>query len=126
MVSAAPIAAMTAVNAGNAARAAHRAYCEKLVNSYDASTATVDQAREYAKCVYTLYGDGQPLDPVAVLLLKATILLAFAGGAIGAWHGHRKEGLFGAACFGVLGLASGPVLVGVLALLFAALAFLVS
>ena len=53
------VAATVASNIALAqAEEARQIACQSYVQNYQSSGATVDQMRQYASCVYTLYGDG--------------------------------------------------------------------
>ena len=53
---------VAATAAGNIALAqaeeARQIACQSYVQNYQSSGATIDQMRQYASCVYALYGDG--------------------------------------------------------------------
>ena len=53
------VAATAASNLALAqAEEARQIACQSYMQNYQSSGATVDQMRQYASCVYTLYGDG--------------------------------------------------------------------
>ena len=104
------LSAAAIANSNAALSAARRAECMQLVNGYEHDTATVAQSREYAGCVFRLYGNGEPLSGPEVLALKIAVVVALIGVGVGAWVG-REDG-WGFAIFGaVLGAIILPALV---------------
>lgn len=100
-MSATAIAISSAASASAAAASARarKAECMVRLEQYDVKTATVEQARDYASCVYTLHGSGEPLDPASAMLLKICIILVLAGAAVGGYRGWNYDGLIGAFFF---------------------------
>lgn len=99
------IATNAAQNAAQAAsRAAEKARCERELKGYDAGTASVEQMRDYARCVFTVHGSGEPLDPTVVLALKATILVSVIVAGVGFVRGWTKgDGFADGMMFGITG-----------------------
>lgn len=108
------IAINSAQNAAQAAsRAAAKARCESELKSYDAGTASVEQMRDYARCVFTVHGSGEPLDPNVILALKVTIIVSLIAAGVGFVRGWTKgDGLGDGLLFGL----AGAILVWVAAL----------
>lgn len=72
---------------------AHRQQCLVTMQSYDAATATAQQARAYAECVHLVYPGSVP--PEIVLWLKVGVLAVILGPIIGAWV-HEYDAVEGA------------------------------
>lgn len=111
MSAAAAIAAAVAVQSTQRANEA----CQKLVDAYDASIATVGQAQAYAACITRLYPTQVSADMWALKVWVAIMLLSVLLGFIRPmWIlGSRWENMaFSAfiypcsiACIGVFGIA---------------------
>lgn len=61
------------------------AACKTAMPLYDAKTATVEQARDYAECVRLLYPTDLPSG--MAVALKVAFVLALIAGGVGAWRG---------------------------------------
>ena len=83
------VIAMTASQA--AAASARRAECRVILDRYEPKAASVTEMREYASCMTTLYGTGEPLSATAALTIKALIIATLAGAVIGGWFGWRFD-----------------------------------
>lgn len=120
------IGAASGAAAGAAAgrAAARRVQCEMIVKDYDAHTATVEQKRDYADCVETLYPD--PLTPGQAIVIKVVIVLCLLSAVAGAKKGADDDGIVGACVGFVVGIVLALLACGVVAALFLALAFLFS
>ena len=59
-------AGMAASASASASNAREAARCSGVLQSFDAPVATVEAKRDYAGCVYTIYGDGEPMSAAAV------------------------------------------------------------
>lgn len=112
-----------AVLATIAINEARRAECKAVLGTFDAKDASISQRREYASCVYTVDGSGQPMDPSMVLTIKVAIALALLGGLLGAYYRVNPDGIDGYGvgplqgfAWGVLGAAVAMFVVGLLGL----------
>lgn len=118
-------AGMAASAAASASEAREAAWCSGVLQSFNAPVATVEAKRDYAHCVYRIYGDGEPMGAAAVLLLKVAIGLALIGAVYGGVKGWRDDG----PALAVLGIFIGAVApfaaAGALVLLWLGLQFLV-
>lgn len=85
-------AGIAASAAAQAELAAERARCYGVLDRYDAKTATVVQARDYAHCVYNIHGDGEPLSAWAAVLIKVAIVVGILSMIVGAIWGWREDG----------------------------------
>jgi len=115
-------AASAAASASNAREAAR---CSGVLQSFDAPVATVEAKRDYAGCVYRIYGDGEPMSAAAVLLLKVTIGLALIGMVYGGVKGWRDDGLVMAVLGAIFGAIIPFCAAGALVLVLMGLQFLV-
>ncbi len=69
--------------------------------------------RDYASCVYTIYGSGETLTPAFAAVIAIVLLAGVVSGAIWGW----REGGFGFAVMGAfLGLVVGAGTLAVIAL----------
>jgi len=57
--------------------------------NFDATTSTVGMKRDYADCVFEVYGSGEPMSQSLAILIKIAIVLAFVGIGAGVWHARR-------------------------------------
>src|SRR5690349_12978067 len=92
------IASAAAVQAAQAQQQARHAECLSIMHGYqDTAATTVEVRRQYAACVYDMYGDGVPLSAPDILLVKAAIVVILAGMSIGGWHCWKDSfgGIFG-------------------------------
>lgn len=90
--------------AASAAQSAARdAECRAIIKTFDGTHATVEQRREYAACVHRIDGTGEPMDPMATIIIKAVVVFSFIGAGIGATWGWREGGAFEAVLGGALG-----------------------
>lgn len=93
-----------ALAAASAAQSAARdAECRATIKTFDGTHATVEQRREYAACVHRIDGTGEPMDPMASIIIKAVIVFSFIGAGIGAAWGWKEGGVFEAVLAGLLG-----------------------
>lgn len=122
------IASGASAQAAAASARAAKAECIANMGNYDPKTATVQQQRDYASCVFRLHGDGEPMDAGAAIALKAVILLSFVGAGIGAWIGYRDsyDDWLMAVAGGFFGAAAPWLGAFILALAAAGLSFLFS
>lgn len=79
-------AAAQSAAATAAAAAAKKTACMSFVKGFQNDTATTAEMRQYADCVSTLYPN--PLSDGSVWILKAAILIVFAGFIGGGIRGH--------------------------------------
>lgn len=127
MSASASIAASSAASAAASASAAREsARCSGVLQSFDTTVATVEAKRDYAHCVYRIYGDGEPMPFAAVLLLKVTIALALIGMVYGGVKGWRNDGPVAAVLGVIIGAIAPFATTGVLFLVWLGLQFLVS
>ena len=119
-----PSTAMSAAALSNSAIALQQAHeaevrsCKAYIGSFHAETAAPEQAREYARCVGMVYPS--PMTGAELGLVKAALIVAFIGMAIGGWKGWDEDGPVCAAMMGLMGFICAPVGVGiVLAILYA-------
>ena len=90
-----------------------QAKCLTPMGLYQSSTATVAEAREYARCVQLANPD--PMPASVILILKFVVVFAFASGVLGAYR-MRDTGYWADIAFGFLGgLSFSLLLVGALA-----------
>lgn len=78
--------------AATQAAAARDTACKSLMNSYEAKTATIAQAREYASCVDHLYP--HDMTGAEVIFYKVAIVSIILGVLVGAWM-NRNDDTFG-------------------------------
>ena len=90
MSAAVGIVAGASAQAAVASSQAAKALCVARMPNFDAKTATVQQARDYASCVHRVYGSGEPMDPSAVIALKFVVALSFVGLIAGGVYGWRN------------------------------------
>lgn len=69
------VATVVAVNANIQANAAQHTACVALLNSYNAQTATIEHAKQYAHCVTNVYPD--PISNNGVSVIKGGIIAFF-------------------------------------------------
>lgn len=119
-------AGMAASAATSASEAREAARCSGVLQSFNAPVATVEAKRDYAHCVYRIYGDGDPMPFAAVLLLKVTIALALIGMVYGGVKGWRNDGPVDAVLGVIIGAIAPFATAGVLFLVWLGLQFLVS
>jgi ABC-type spermidine/putrescine transport system permease subunit I len=81
-----------------------------LMPSYQDTTATVEQKREYAECVGLLYP--HQLTGSAILALKFWIICALVSIPVGVWLGWEDDRTAGAIMGGILA----PVFIGLVGL----------
>jgi hypothetical protein len=110
-IDAANLAIRTANNAS--AEASYRK-CTEVLATYDPRSATVEQAREYAGCVYTVHGTGEAPDKTFIAMLLLFVLI---GAGIGAYMGDRigdsrSDAVFGGILGAVMGFPALMVLAG--------------
>ncbi len=122
------IAAGASAQAAVASSQAAKALCVARMPNFDAKTATVQQAREYASCVHRVYGSGEPMDPGAVIALKLIVALSFVGLIAGGVYGWRDSwgDWFDVVMWAVVGAIAPWLAAGVLFLAAAGLQFLFS
>ncbi|WP_089177276.1 hypothetical protein [Bosea sp. AS-1] len=120
------ISAAAQAQAAAAQAAAERSVCISITKNYAPATATVADMREYANCVFTLHGTGEPMSASAALLIKGMIVLAFIGAAIGGWLGWRDDGPIMAAIGSFIGAVVVAAAVFVLITVAAGVQFLFS
>ena len=118
------IASGASAQAAAASARAARAECLAAMPHHNPKTATVQEMRYYADCVYRVHGSGEPMSPESVLGLKFAVFLLLAGFAVGAWKGWEDEGALGAFMWGVAGAAMVFAALLVFALLVAGVAVL--
>lgn len=102
------VIALTASQA--AAAAARRVECQAILDRYDPKAASVTEMREYASCVTTIYGTGEPLSAAAVLMIKLLIIATLAAAVVGGWLGWRNDRDWMEAVMGVLLGAMAPAI----------------
>lgn len=106
------VATNAALASSNARRAEEKRQCEHVLNTYQASTATVEQARMYSSCVSLLYPKPVELSSSETILVKVCILILLLAAAGGIKYGYDEEGILGAC----VGFFMGPLLVVLLLL----------
>lgn len=106
--------------------AAENARCTAVLTQPLMTTASVDEKRDYAGCIFRVHGSGEPMTEASAILLKLLIVVCFVGAGFGAWVGWRQEG----GPFAVMGLVIGAMTAGCAAFVlfgaFHALRFLIS
>jgi hypothetical protein len=85
------IAAGASAQASAASEIARKAECTAKEAAFQPTTATVEQKRDYASCVYTLHGSGEPMDPWTALLLKICVFLVFCGAGVGLFAAYKDD-----------------------------------
>jgi hypothetical protein len=99
------MSATIAIAAGMAAYVAEetaRTECIASMAAYEPHTATVEQARHYAGCVYRIHSDGEPIGAGLAIIIKILIVSSFVCAAVGAVRGWRDDGLITAIMIGML------------------------
>jgi len=103
-MSAAPALAISAsVHAAAANQQSHEAKvvaCKAYLPTFNAQTATIAEARQYADCVSLVYP--HQASGETVLLGKALIVCLLVGAAVGAVRGYKEDGAVGSAMCAVL------------------------
>lgn len=120
------IASGASAQAAAASARAARAECIAAMPQHNPKTATVQEMRYYAGCVYRVHGSGEPMSDGLVLIFKVAVVFLLAGFGVGAWKGYNDEGVVVGFMYGIGGAVAvlAVILVGVL--LFAGVGFLVS
>lgn len=129
-------AAVAATGAANAAIIAARnselkSECLSLtMPKYQHDGSTIDQMRDYASCVYRVYGSGEPMSSTLALLIKASIVCAIIFGSAFGWRewrcGYFKGKLSDAALSSIIGIMVGGVIPFAIAVVVIAVKFLFS
>jgi hypothetical protein len=91
MSTSAVFAASSAASAAAAQSAAHAARVDRClvsVEKFNPTVATIEQKRDYAFCIDTLYP--QPVSDGGILLFKVFFVLALLGGAYGVYESKQK------------------------------------
>ena len=115
-------AVIIATNAASEQREIRITQCKDLVGRFDSTTTvTVEQAREYADCINTLYP--REFRPEAILVLKAIFVIALIGMVVEvrrSWRRSHSNSYIGdCAVAGIFGFIVYPVAVlGVVGLLY--------
>jgi hypothetical protein len=71
--------------------------CKAYLPTFNAQTATIAEARQYADCVSLAYP--HQASGETVLLGKALIVCLLVGAAIGAVRGYQEDGVVGSAMY---------------------------
>jgi membrane associated rhomboid family serine protease len=80
MIDPASIALSAAALAQSSAaqQAASEAWCMVFMKGYQNDTASVEQARTYAACVYTVHGSGVPISSFELKIVIAVVIACMA------------------------------------------------
>lgn len=109
-----------------AQQAKELARCNGVLQRYNPATASVVEMQDYAGCVVTVHGSGQPITGAEAVLVKIAILLVFVGMLVGGYFGWRADGWVGCLMFSLFGAAGAALGMFVLALIVAGVGFLFS
>lgn len=97
--------------------------CKALVNSFDAKTATIEQSRDYADCIYHLHP--KDMGGTEAVMLKIVIAFCLACMVLGTGLGWSENGeVIDAVGGGVIGLCASVVFCLLVLLVWTAVAFL--
>lgn len=118
------IASGASAQAAAASARAARAECIATMPDYNPKTATVQEMRYYADCVYRVHGSGEPMPDGVVLVIKVAVVLLLVGFGVGAWKGREEGGIIDGFVYGVVGAAAVFAVLLVGALLLAGVGFL--
>lgn len=86
------IATSAALNAQVAAQSAREsARCTNVLNTYQPNLADVAAKRDYAACVYHIYGSGQAFSAGDLIWMKVALISAIVGLLVGVYAGWRSR-----------------------------------
>jgi ABC-type sulfate transport system permease subunit len=96
--------------------------CKVFLDGFQPAIATIEQKKEYAKCVNMIYPS--PMSSADILFFKIALVIAFIGMAIGMWREAKYEysDKIMVLLMGGLGFFIAPIAVGFIgALIYGAL-----
>ena len=111
------IAIIASWQALQAQEIARRTECKLIISSYP-QHPTLSEQREYAGCVYKLYGNGEPLTHGDIFAIKVLIVIVLIGACIGYYKSTQdkyKDGLLDAFMFTFFGAILLPILLALVA-----------